>query len=76
MNRTQDYYRHHRKRIIERKKNIVKQCYMDGYFYKVDGKYSKGKIHCSCPMCSVKTKIHGLSRADMRKRDSLNYQEI
>ena len=76
MNRTQDYYRHHRKRVIEKKKKIVKQCYYGGYFYKFDGKYSKGKIHCSCDMCSGKTKIRGFSRADMRKQDSMNSQKI
>jgi len=75
MNRTQDYYRHHRNRVIEKKKKFAKQCYGINY-YKVDGKYSKGKIHCSCPMCSNKTKIHGFSKADICKRDKMNFQEI
>ena len=75
MNRTQDYYKHHRKRVIEKKKKFVKQYYNFDY-YKIDGKYSKGKIHCSCPMCSSKTKLCGLSASDMRKRDSIDFQEI
>ena len=75
MNRTQDYYRHHRKRIIEKKKNFTKQCYGIAY-YKVDGKYSKGKIHCGCWLCSSKAKFRGLSISDMRKRDKMNFQEI
>ena len=75
MNRTQDYYRHHRKRVIEKKKKFVKQFY-DGFYYEVEGKYSKGKIHCSCHMCSGKTKVRGLSISDMRKRDNMNFQDI
>lgn len=26
------------------------------WWYKVSHKYSKGKIHCSCPMCASKTR--------------------
>ena len=75
MNRTQDYYRHHRERIIKKKKKFSEQCYGIAY-YKVDGKYGKGKIHCSCDMCSNKTKVHGLSMSDMRKRDKMNFHDI
>lgn len=31
-------------------------------FYKNLHEYSKGKIHCSCPMCSAKTKNKGKKR--------------
>jgi hypothetical protein len=74
MNRTQDYYRHQRQRIINRKKKIVKQYYGFNY-YTHDGQYNKGKIHCSCWMCSTKTKVHGLSRTDMRKKAQIQEQE-
>lgn len=49
--------------------------------------YSKNKIHCSCPMCSAKTrnkgnsKHKGMSRpinykiSDMRKINKLEYQD-
>ena len=43
------------------------------------GKYSKGKIHCSCPMCSAKTNRHdkkyGYKASDRRKLGSLDYSE-
>lgn len=33
-----------------------------GGFYKNLHQYSKNKIHCSCPMCSAKTKNKGKKR--------------
>jgi hypothetical protein len=42
-----------RKRKIHHRKYICKLRdpeYPD--YYKYDGQYSKGKIHCSCPMCT------------------------
>ena len=32
------------------------------YFYKNLHQYSKNKIHCSCPMCSAKTRNKGGSK--------------
>lgn len=43
---------------IKRKKKIAKEVYGFPYYHE-DGKYSKGKIHCSCPMCSAKTNTIG-----------------
>lgn len=49
--------------------------------------YSKNKIHCSCPMCSAKTRNKGHSRhkgmvsginfkiSDVRKIQKLEYQD-
>ena len=51
--------------------------------------YSKNKIHCSCPLCSAKTRNKGHRRykagnyapskfytaSDLRKLDKLNYVE-
>lgn len=41
-----------------RKKNIVRAVCKNWQF-KYDGQYIKGKIHCSCPLCSCKTNNNG-----------------
>lgn len=61
----------------------------DGYgFYRYLHQYSKSKIHCSCAMCSAKTRNKGKRRAlsgnyapsinykisDRRKQDKLDFQ--
>ena len=38
----------------ERKQTISKRIHHDGW-YAHFGQYRKGKIHCSCPLCSAKT---------------------
>ena len=44
------YRRNVRRKQIRRKKKI---CNAHGFdWYKFDGCYSKGKIHCSCPLCT------------------------
>ena len=50
-----------RNKHIRRKKTIAEKLYGEGY-YKCDGAYDKGKIHCSCPMCSPKTNNKGKNR--------------
>ena len=50
-----------RRKHIKRKKQIAEKLYGHGY-YKCDGKYDKGKVHCSCPMCSRKTNNKGKNR--------------
>lgn len=46
-----------------RKKKITEEVYWDGNgpyyhpYYNNLHQYSKNKIHCSCPMCSEKTKV-------------------
>lgn len=60
------YRRHQRRRNIARKKSMSRQYYGLDY-YRNDGQYDKGKIHCSCWMCSGKRKHHGLSMSDRRK---------
>lgn len=74
MNRGRAYYRHHRDRVIKRKKSICKKHYGFSY-YSEDGMYSKGKIHCSCWMCSGKTKVHGSTISDLRDMERLDYDE-
>lgn len=54
-NRDRAYYRRQRAKHIRRKKRICQKEYGWDY-YDHDGCYSKGKIHCSCPMCSIKSK--------------------
>ena len=53
-------------------------------FYRYFHEYSKGKIHCSCPLCSAKTKNKGSRKtwapalnykpSDRRRVDSWNNQ--
>ncbi|AXF52642.1 MAG: hypothetical protein [Circular genetic element sp.] len=52
-NHNRSYYREMREKHITRKKRIVDEIYKDSY-YPHDGYYSKGKIHCSCPLCREK----------------------
>ena len=59
MTRTRNYHRKMRAKHIRRKKRITSHYSAfrinDGMtYYKHDGMYSKGKIHCSCPLCKSK----------------------
>lgn len=59
MKRPRDYHRKMRAKHIKRKKEIVSHYaafrVFDGFtYYKHDGMFSKGKIHCSCPLCKAK----------------------
>ena len=59
MNRYRDYYRSQRKRAICRKKAILlayggKET-LEAWTHGQPGRLSKGKIHCSCPMCRKKS---------------------
>ena len=67
MSRTRSFRRDVRNRKIARKKRICRAIYgasiggveNPGAWYKHDGQYSKGKIHCSCKMCTY-SKYYGL----------------
>lgn len=63
MNRSRDYYRKMRAKHIKRKKAIVHhwRWWRDNNYsyYAHDGQYSKGKIHCSCPLCKEKARHNG-----------------
>lgn len=63
-NRNRAYSRFQRIRIIIKKKKLAK---MNGFTYRSDGYLAKGKIHCSCWMCSVKTKRDGFPHAQIKK---------
>ena len=55
MSRTRAYTRKMRAKAIKRKKRIVSNWHwFENGYYPHDGMYSKGKIHCSCPLCKGK----------------------
>lgn len=65
---------------ITHKKKLAKEIYGSDY-YEHDGQYSKGKIHCSCPICSCKTnnkdrygKSENYKHSDELKHESMNQQ--
>lgn len=70
MNRTRNYRREERNKAIRRKKKICHQVYSgESGWYKYDGQYSKGKIHCSCRMCTY-SKFYDLPRlSDYKDRE-------
>lgn len=63
-NRTRSYYRHHRRRVIQRKSRFAKQL---GWHAKFTGEFAKGKIHCSCYYCRMKSREIGWSKSDLVK---------
>lgn len=70
-----------RKSILKalRKRRIDRDIY--GYldrehgYYKNLHQYSKNKIHCSCPICSAKTRKDGNKISDLRKIQKLEYED-
>lgn len=56
MERTRQYHRRMRAKHIKRKKQIVSHypAFSGSTYYKHDDQFSKGKIHCSCPLCKEK----------------------
>ena len=48
------YYRAQREKAINRKKRIIKDQH-NYWNVRFDGELSKGKIHCSCPLCRRKS---------------------
>ena len=63
--RTRADRRRCRARHIKRKKRISSH-YGTGAYYTDDGRYSKNKIHCSCPLCKEKAYLgkHPLTRKE------------
>ena len=56
-------------RHARRKRRIAREVYRSWYWHEYDWDYydhlhqfSKNKIHCSCPMCSAKTRNKGRHR--------------
>ena len=72
MERTRAYRRDVRKRAIKRKKRICRENYGWDWF-KVDGMYSKGKIHCGCILCK-REKHYGIPTIrEVRAQEYVRY---
>lgn len=79
MNRTRGYYRYQRDRAIrnkyrKRQSLLGKKATREFYDFENNhiGELSKGKIHCSCPMCRVKS-YDELSHRDKLMMERSNY---
>lgn len=70
-NRSRAYYRHHRNRVIQRKTKIAKHT---GWYSPFTGYFAKGKVHCSCSMCTVKSKKDRYPHSQMVQLETLNSQ--
>lgn len=64
--RSRTWRRFQRFRHINRKHRIAKRFLGHGWYPQL-GYYHKGKIHCSCGMCRIKTGTHGNPHRDRRK---------
>ena len=72
MSRSRAFTRYQRMAHISRKKWIIKE---EGcWFVKYDGQLSKGKVHCSCPLCRKKSYDVRQAR-DIRRSDGMDYSE-
>ena len=74
MHRTKAERRHNDWMKIRRKAKIVKEYdkeWYDNFWAGQEHRLSKSKIHCSCPICAAKTKIHGPSLADYKMFERL-----
>lgn len=62
----------------KRKEYIIRYVFQDEKYYQENRKnlhlLNKEKLHCSCPLCSTKTKNRGYSRHDKRLLDSYHSQ--
>lgn len=72
MNRTSEFRRAARRNHINRKKRIIKDQH-NYWNYKFEGELDKGKIHCSCWLCSGKTSVHGWKPRDLREIQRCDY---
>lgn len=77
------YRRKQRIRAIKHKEHIVNSVYSEPYVVKSRGILSKGKVHCSCPLCAAKTKrnmgirdrsIRSWAISDQRKMNKMTSQ--
>lgn len=72
ISRIRAFTRYQRRSHISRKKRIIAG--ENIWYYKFEGQLSKGKIHCSCPMCRVKS-YNCRQPRDIRRMDSMEYSE-
>jgi hypothetical protein len=75
-NRSRAYYQHHCKRAMQRKYKIARQKGMYGYYYtkRLYGQLNKGKIHCSCGMCTEQSRVWGYPVSQQIRLDSMKEQ--
>lgn len=78
MKRSRDYHRKMRVKHIRRKKRITSHYWgADEYpYYKFDGMYSKGKIHCSCSLCKIKAYYGKHVPTIQEKRNYLSKEDL
>lgn len=71
MSRSRAYTREVRNKAIRRKKRICEDVYYPSIssWYPHDGQYSKGKIHCSCPICTYEKYYKLPSLKDEREKE-------
>jgi len=55
--------------VIQRKSRLAKQL---GWHAKFTGEFAKGKIHCSCKYCRVKSREIGWPKSDLVKLARMN----
>ncbi|RXT00680.1 hypothetical protein [Ammoniphilus sp. CFH 90114] len=70
-NRSRSYYRHHRKRVFRRKAKLAKKL---KWYVPYIAQFSKGKVHCSCWMCSKKTNRDGFPHSQLIQIERLDSQ--
>lgn len=73
MSRSRSYTRYMREKHIIRKKNIIHK-QNDYWHYKFDGMLSKGKIHCSCWLCRLKSYEYPKIN-DVRRNMAMDFDE-
>ena len=76
MRRTKAERRHNDWKKIHHKEYIIRNIWRDENWFNdaFAGKehyLSKNKIHCSCPICTAKTRRDGYKISDLRKLESL-----
>ena len=77
MSRTRRFRRDVRNRKIARKKRLCRELYgasiggveSPGKWYNHDGQYSKGKIHCSCKLCTYSKTYDIPTLKDKKERE-------
>ena len=78
-NRSKAYTRHQRERVIQKKMKIVRNVFYwddkEGIHTLVRGKFSKGKVHCSCRMCRYE-QYHGIPKAKYKSKWDTMKKEI
>ncbi|MEW4285278.1 hypothetical protein [Priestia koreensis] len=70
-NRTRSYYRYHRRRVIQRKTRLAEHT---GWHVPSVGYFAKGKVHCSCCLCAVKTNVDGYPHSEVKRLESCDDQ--